>query len=78
MRLEPALVIMRKLTDDIKASVKGQIFTINSNEIAHDSYRSGSLTKLSRWYCKQDDWSFIAPLLPHLLLCIELNYIAIN
>ena len=74
IRLEPALVIMRKLTDDIKASVKGQTLTINGEEIALDSYRPRSLTQLSGWYCKQVDWDFIAPLLPH--LCTELNYIA--
>lgn len=46
---------MRKLTDDIKASVKGQTVTINGKEIALDSYHPGSLTKLSGWYCKQVD-----------------------
>ncbi len=74
IRLEPALVVMRMLTDDIKASVKGQTLTINGKEIALDSYRPGSLTRLSGWYCKHVDWDFIAPLLPH--LCTELNYIA--
>ena len=79
IRLEPALVIMRKLTDDIKASVKGQTVTVKckngeAKEVAIDTYRPGSLTKMSGWYCKQIDWNFIAPLLPH--LCTELNYIA--
>lgn len=74
MRLEPALVVMRMLTDNIKAAVKGQTLTINGKEIALDSYRPGSLTRLSGWYCKQVDWDFIAPLLPH--LCTELIYIA--
>ena len=77
-RLEPALVIMRKLTDDIKNAVKGQTVTVNDKDndkvVVLDSYRSGTLTVLSSWYCNQVDWNFIAPLLPH--LCTELNYIA--
>lgn len=73
-RLEPALVIMRKLTDDIKNAVKGQTVTVNDKVVALDSYRPGTLTVLSSWYCNQVAWNFIAPLLPH--LCTELNYIA--
>lgn len=73
-RLEPALVTMRKLTDDIKNAVKGQTVTVKDKVVALDSYRSGTLTVLSSWYCNQVDWNFIAPLLPH--LCTELNYIA--
>ncbi len=87
-RLEPALVTMRKLTDDIKNAVKGQTVTIKDKDkskdkskdkdknkvVTLDSYRAGTLTVLSSWYCNQVDWNFIAPLLPH--LCTELNYIA--
>lgn len=77
-RLEPALVVMRMLTDNIKASVKGQTLTIKgpdgkSKEIALDSYRFPN--NLRVWYCKQVDWDFIVPLLPH--LCTELQYIAV-
>ena len=55
-RLEPALVVMRMLTDNIKASVKGQTLTIKgpdgkSKEIALDSYRFPN--NLGVWYCKQ-------------------------
>lgn len=74
IRLEPVLVIMRMLTDDIKNAVKGQTVTIKDKVVALDSYRPGTLSALGRWYCNQVDWNFIAPLLPH--LCTELNYIA--
>lgn len=73
-RLEPALIIMRILTEDIKKAVKGQTATIKGKETTLDSYRPGTLTALSGWYCSQVDWNFIAPLLPH--LCTELDYIA--
>lgn len=73
-RLEPALVIMRILTDDIKKAVQGQTVTLKGKETALDSYRPGTLTALSGWYCSHVDWNFIAPLLPH--LCTELDYIA--
>lgn len=62
-RLEPALVIMRMLTDDIRKA-----------QTASDSDCPGTLSALSGWYCSQVDWNFIAPLLPH--LCTELDYIA--
>lgn len=73
-RLEPALVIMRILTDNIKKAVKGQTAPIKGEEIALDSFSPGTLSALSGWYCSHVDWNFIAPLLPH--LCTELNYIA--
>ncbi|MDE7386871.1 MAG: hypothetical protein K2N28_07005 [Muribaculaceae bacterium] len=74
IRLEPVLMTMRQLTDDIKAAVKDRKVTVNGVVIQLDKYRPRTLTVLSNWYCDNVDWNRIAPLLP--LLFTELNYIA--
>ncbi len=75
-RLEPVLIIMRMLTDNIKTAVKGQTVTIAKTgmQINLDKYRPRTLSILSRWYCENVDWNSIALLLP--LIRQELNYIA--
>ena len=79
IRLEPVLTVMRQITDNIKASVKGQTVTVkdksrNEHKIELDSFRPGTLTLVSGWYCDNVDWNFIAPLLS--LVRVELDYIA--
>ena len=79
IRLEPVLTVMRQITDNIKASVKGQTVTVkdkrrNEHKIELDDFRPGTLTLVSGWYCDNVDWDFIAPLLS--LVRVELDYIA--
>lgn len=75
IRLEPVLPVMRKITDNIKESVKGKkVIKSDGATVEIDSYRPGTLTTLSGWYCDNVDWNFIAPLLS--LVRVELDYIA--